>query len=155
MFEVIQYILDTQQDAKLYYNQEKLVLDLIDEQFTLDEIMAALDWFYPIIDASAHHSYHYQANAIRGFDYFENKYLSKAIINKILSQERTGIINQFIRDILIDRMSLVAQSYSDENELNELLDDLITHVSQYKFGMVNNSETKQVPTIWSTNFTLH
>lgn len=152
MLEVIQYILDTEQDVKLYYNQEKLVLELINEQFTLNEIMDALDWFYPIIDASSHQSYHYRANAIRGFDYLENKYLSKTIINKILGQEKNGAINQFIRDILIDRMSVVAQSDTDENELNDLLDNLLYHVNQYKFGLVDN---KQVSSIWNTNFTLH
>lgn len=154
MFEVIQYILKTQQDVKLYYNKDKLIIELINEHFTIDEIMDAFDWFYPIIDSSAHQSYHYHANAVRGLDYIENKYLSKEIINKILCQERNGSINQFVRDILIDRMSLVAQADTDESELIDLLDGLICHLNQYKFGLINN-ENKQVSSIWNTNFTIH
>lgn len=154
MFEIIQYILETKQYVKLYYNQENLVRELINEHFTLDEIVTALDWFCPIIDAPVHQSYYYQGNAIRGFDYFENKYLTKGIINKILGQEKQGLINSFTRDVLIDRLSLVAREDTDEKELNQLLDNLLTHVSQYKFGFTTQ-ETKNISAFWNTNFTLH
>jgi uncharacterized protein Smg (DUF494 family) len=153
MFEVIQYILGTEQDTKLYYNQDNLVLTLINEQFALDEIVDALNWFYPIIDAKSHQSYNYQANAIRGFDYLENKYLSKMIINKILEQERKGIINSFIRDTLLDRMSVVAKDTTDEDELNELLDNLLLHVCQDQFVMLD-ATTKKQTFIWNKSFTI-
>ena len=153
MFEVIQYILGNEQDNILYYNQDKLVNSLIDEQFELDEIADALNWFCPIIDAKSHTSYHYEANAVRGLDYQENKYLSKQIINKILEHERKGMINPFIRDILIDRMSVVAKNYSDEDELGELLDNLLSHVCQDKFVMFDD-KTQKHKFIWNTSFNI-
>lgn len=154
MFEVIRYILETDQDIKLYYNQENLVRELICQDFTLEEITEAIDWFCPIIDASGHQSYYYTASSVRGFDYLENKYLSKNIINKILGQEKNGIINPFVRDVLIDRIALIARTDTDESELEQLLDNLIFHVSNYKFGLINQ-ETQTIPTAWNTNFTLH
>lgn len=153
MFKIIQYILDTNQDIKLYYNQDTLVSDLMNAQFEIDEIVNALNWFYPIIDAKSHESCEYRANAILGFDYQENKYLSKDIINKILQQENKGIINPFIRDTLLDRMSVVAKDYNDENELDKLLDNLLSHVSQDGFIMLDK-KTNEQKFIWNTSFTV-
>ena len=153
MFEVIQYILDTEQDIKLYYNQDTLVKDLVNEEFDIKEIISALKWFCPIIDAKYHESYNYSANSVRGFDYRENKYLSKEIINKILERERKGIINPFMRDTLIDRMSLVAKEYNDENELGEILDGLFSHVSHDKFILLDKQTSKH-KFISNTSFTI-
>ena len=154
MFEIIRYILETEQDIQLYYNPEKLVHELLNQHFSAEDIVHAINWFCPLLDASTHQNYYYKTNSIRGFDASENKYLSKSIINKILGQEKSGIIKPFERDVLIDRLILVAQEDTDENELEQLLDNLIYHVNRYKFGLICN-DTKTIPTAWNTNFTLH
>lgn len=154
MFDVIRYIFETEQDIKLYYNQRHLVIELIEQRFLLQEISQAIDWFCPIIDAGMHQNYFYKANAIRSLDYLEGKYLSKTILNQILKQEKDGLINSFQRDILIDRLSVIAQEQIEEAEVQEILDKLVFHFSHYKFGLIHQ-EIKSSPTAWNTNFTLH
>lgn len=154
MFEVIRYIFDTNWDVKLYYNQNHLMNELVEQEFSVHEIAMAMNWFNPIIDSGNHKNYSITSNSIRGLDYAEVKYLPKQIVENIFQQEKLKFINAFQRDILIDRLSLLAQEEINEAEIQEMLDNLVWHFNAYTFGLPAKNALIN-PTAWTTNFTIH
>ena len=51
MIEILQFLFATAKDQNLYFNQESLIKELLNEhKFTLDEVTDAMAWFVPVVN---------------------------------------------------------------------------------------------------------
>ena len=124
MLKILCYIFKTGKDQRLYYDPENLFSELLSGGFSIPDVMNAINWFKPITDTKKALLNSYRNKGVRHLDYMENKFLSENLFNFILQEEQKGVINSYQRDLIIDRVSLVAQIAGDMN-VEELIKYLI------------------------------
>ncbi len=153
MFDVIQYIFDTEQDTQLYFNTKNLLEDLLEQNFSMDEINQAINWFNPIVDSEIPNNSYSESKSVRSLDCIESKYLSKSIMNRIFAEEHHGKISAFQRDLLIDRLSIVAME-KDDSEIEHIFNRLLLHFNNSGFNLALNG-TDKYQILCNNNFTIH
>ncbi len=140
MYEVINYIFEEGLDVRLYVDQQVLIMDLIIEaMFPLEQVINTIDWFKPIMLVKTEEIANYNSNVTRVFDVLETKFLSHDLISKIIGYEQNGTINAYERDLLVDRLGIIAKEGIGEDMVEELLDYLIGHFNST--FIIDESET--------------
>ncbi len=154
VIEVLQFLFATAKDQNLYFNQESLVKELLNEQkFSPSEVQAAIDWFAPVLAGAS--GLDINPTAIRSITTWEEKHLPKTIIAKILEWENKKIINLTEREILLDRLSELGLDWQLELEdMQMILDGLVYHIQHYKYKLVAE-EFMQNPYYWAGNLSVH
>lgn len=137
MIEVLQFLFATAKDQQIYFNREKLIHELVLEQnFSLEEILDALEWFAPIMLAAI--SLEISPSSVRSISQWEQRYLPRAIIEQILFWQCTQIISMPQREILFDRLSELSLDWQvDGEELEDILHGLTNHLQNYKHSRNN------------------
>jgi uncharacterized protein Smg (DUF494 family) len=132
MLDVIKYILDTEQDIKLYFEPDILVHQL-KLRFSYMDILNSFIWFKGFVDFRLNMNYR-NTKSFRYFDEYEYTFLSKNLINKIIKSEMDGLINCTQRDLIVNKIIVLIKSciFVDENVLDSLIDKIIVHIQKYE-----------------------
>jgi uncharacterized protein Smg (DUF494 family) len=154
MVEILQFLFATAKDQNLYFNQEGLVKELLNEhKFTAKEISEALEWFAPILQGGK--DLDINPLAIRTISTWEEKYLPREIIRQILEWEQSKTISLIEREILLDRLGeLGLDGEFEDDEMQLILEGLTYHLQHYKYNLLNSSGSGSAY-YCSNNFTIH
>lgn len=154
MIEVLQFLFATAKDQNLYFNQESLIKELLNEQkFSPSEVHAAIEWFAPVLAGGA--GLDIAPESVRSITSWEERHLPKPIITKILEWERKKVITLTEREILLDRLSELGLDWQMEAEdMQLILDGLVYHIQNYAYKQLATGFAKN-QYYWPGNFTLH
>ena len=153
MLITIRYIFESGKDLRLYYDPDGLLTELIESGFPIREAVNAIDWFSPIIDTEKALFNSYRGKSIRLLDCVETKHLPEGMFNSIIKEEQKGFINAYQRDLLIDRLSRVADG-ACVSEVEDIKTYLIKHFNNHTSMCIQNL-SDALPVNWTSSVTLH
>jgi uncharacterized protein Smg (DUF494 family) len=153
MFEVIRYILETGQDIKLYFEPETLFCELRGLEFSRIDIMNSLIWFRELVDIKNNSNSY---TNFRVLDEYENTFLSKNIINKLIILQSNGVINSIQRELIMNKIInlKIKNRHIDSNLFENFVDKLILHLQRYEV-LVLQKYLNTLPINYECNFFKH
>lgn len=154
MINVVYYIFENEQDMSLYSEPEKIFARLLLMKFKFSEIVSAIGWFKPFLDENGTFHSIYKNSSVRHLNYFEQTYISKELFNNIIKKEQGGFIDAYQRDMLIDRLSILAQYTQETQILDKLLLYLINHFNN-RYNFLLQKFTNALPVKWNTSNEVH
>lgn len=154
MLEVLLFLFASSKDKNIYFNQQKLVDELVGEHaFDANEVEDALSWLAPV--ARYFEMGVPTSTPFRNIVDSEMAALPKELIDTILVCEREGYLNNFSREIIIDRLlDLKNLCEVDSEEFRWIFDDLVIHLQDHQLYL-KQQQTNSLPFNWVAEFNVH